>query len=160
MPAYSGMFAVLACLAMSSQEPTRQLGGPTTAQIVETVGDDATAGGLIARTIRATLDIDHQSRVIVVREAQVPVRWLPAIEGVSYVVMDDRQIAVHVEACGRYLFVEGVNRVDEEITVSVGQAGRCWLDGITMSYWRGPRGWDRSAMSGSFGGAFGHCTCQ
>ena len=127
---YSALFAVFGCLAVAAQDANRRE-LPSAADIVAMIGDDATAGGLIARAIGEQLQLRKPPGVVVVGAHQIPARWLPQFEGVSFNVMNEREFAAHVEGCG-----------------------------TTSFFQRGPRGWERSSRDGFVAAGASHCVCR
>ena len=142
-----------------SQEPG-QIDRPTPNQIVATIGRDAAAGGMVARAIRNTLESIRAVSEIAVEERQIRTQWLPLVQDVTYIVLDDEQAKAFRKSCGSTLFLGSFTRRGDDVSISVGYGDSCRGFGVTTYFRRTLSGWDEAHdLGGGFSSGVDHCSC-
>jgi hypothetical protein len=136
---------------------------PAEDELRTTIGDGAQAAAVVKETVRQFLaSASHrESGRVNVLAAQLPLEWLPSIDGV-HIERIETETARDGWArnCLRLLRITA-NRAGDSLRITVFQGDKCGSHGVDYLFDKAPGGWTmRPGLRGGFGSAVGHCGCK
>ena len=154
------LVSVLALLQPTFNEKIPRLDAPSMEELISALGDEAAARALISLAVGDALARRPPGDVFVPGD-QIRREWLPVVPHIRFVVLEGPDVDVHVQSCGKYLFIGSATRDGDEATIMVGQGNFCSSSGSEMAYERAASGWRRNptAPSGGFASGITHCYC-
>ena len=133
---------------------------PTVDELLTQAGCEDSAKALVDAGFRAHFGASHDSRTIKLIAGQVRPDWLPAIEGVSFVLLTDAEARGAYASCAGCWFLGPIRHTDGLVTVEINHGNLCST--ITTSYrFRLERGIPTRDWSVGSGAVVGlsDCTC-
>ena len=133
---------------------------PTVDDLIAQAGSEAHAQTLVDAAVRAHFGFTSGSRTIRLVAAQVRPDWLPKIEDVTFILLNDEDARIAHASCDGCWFLGPIRDVDGLVSVEINQGNVCVTRTSSYQY-RLERGtWyqDVRSASGSILG-MDHCRC-
>jgi hypothetical protein len=133
----------------------------TADQITAEAASESTAATLVAQALAEWMRL-HPNTTTPLIASQIPEQWLPTIPGVQFVRLSDDAARVHLQECGKLLFVHSLKLTAiEQATVGLADGTPCSVQGMFLRFQRLRDGWHfvTEGVDGGFVSVTGHCQC-
>jgi hypothetical protein len=134
----------------------------TSDQIIVEATAESAAASVVAQALVEWVRIFPKTSTTLIA-SQLPEHWLPAIPGVQFVRLSNDAARVHLQKCGKLLFVQSFKSTPSgQAALAMAEGTRCTMHGLAMQFRRSQDGWHlvTGGLHGGFASTKGHCGCR